>query len=58
VPEDYVQANAWWTPAAAQGDKVASMAKDLVRKNMTRAQIAEAQKLSKKLCAKIPICVR
>jgi TPR repeat protein len=58
VPENFVQAYAWLNLAAAQSFKPASGNKDIVRKNMTPAQIAEAQKLSKKLCVKIPGCVR
>jgi TPR repeat protein len=54
VPEDYVQAYAWFNLAAAQGAKKASLSRHVVRKRMTPAQIAEAQKLSKALRAKIP----
>lgn len=46
VPENYVKAYAWVSIAAAQGDAAAKDAKNLVRKSMTRPQIAEAQKLS------------
>ena len=58
VPEDYVQAYAWHNLAAAQGNKGASTSKDIIRKLMTSAQIARAQKLSKKLCASIPNCAK
>ena len=58
VPEDDVQAYAWFNLAAAQGNKAASKNKGLIRKGMTSAQIAEAQKLSKKMCAKIPNCAK
>jgi TPR repeat protein len=58
VPEDFVQAYAWHNLAAAQGHKGASKSKGFARKRMTPAQIAEAQKLSKKLCAKIPGCMK
>ena len=58
VPEDDVQAYAWLNLAAAQGNKNASKGKDIVRKRMTPAQIAEAQKLSKTLCASIPNCAK
>ena len=58
VPEDYVQAYAWTNLAAAQGHKKAAGNKDIARKAMTPAQIAEAQKLSKTLCAKIPKCAK
>jgi TPR repeat protein len=56
VPEDYVQAYAWMNLAAAQGNKDNSKNKNSIRKLMTPGQIAEAQKLSKTLCAKIPSC--
>lgn len=58
VPEDYVQAYVWWSLAAAQGHENASMAKEIIRKDMTPAQIAEAQKLSRELCAIVPGCVK
>jgi TPR repeat protein len=58
VPEDYARAYAWWNLAAAQGHKPAAEKKEILRKQMTPAQIAEAQKLSRELCAKIPNCVR
>jgi TPR repeat protein len=58
VPEDYVQTYAWWNLAASQGNKKASKNMDIVRKNMTPAQIAEAQNLSRKLCTKIPNCAQ
>ena len=58
VPEDNVPAYAWWHLAAAQGHENASMAKDIIRENMTPAQIAEAQKLSRELCAEIPNCAK
>ena len=48
VPEDNVQAYAWYSIAAAQGDKVAKQNKERTAKGMTRSQIAEAQKLSRK----------
>lgn len=48
VPEDNVQAYAWYSIAAAQGDEVANQNKERTAKGMTRAQIAEAQKLSLK----------
>ena len=38
-------------------DKDAAENKGVARKRMTSAQIAEAQKLSRELCAKIPKCV-
>ena len=58
VPEDYVQAYAWLSLAAAQGNKNSVMAKDIIRKDLTQVQLAEAQRPSRELCAKIPNCVR
>ena len=56
VPEDYVHAYAWWSLAAAQGYKGAAKNKGIARNRMTPAQNAEAQKLSRELCAKILNC--
>ncbi len=47
VPEDIVFAYMWWNLAAAQGDEVAQENKDIIEQQMTRAQIAEAQRLSR-----------
>ena len=58
VSTDDVRAHAWLNLAAAQGDMVAENNKDIIGKEMTPAQLAEAEALSKKLCAKIPNCVR
>ncbi|MFT5448247.1 MAG: TPR repeat protein [Gammaproteobacteria bacterium] len=58
VPEDYVHSYAWLNMSAAQGNKLASLKKSILRERMTPAQIAEAQKLSRELCAKIPNCAK
>jgi TPR repeat protein len=58
VLEDDVRAYAWYNIAAAQGFDLASVNKARIRKRMTPAKIAEAQKLSKTLCAKIPSCAK
>ena len=42
-----LQAYAWLSIAAAQGDELAKEGKDIVTERMTSAQIAEAQKLSR-----------
>ena len=42
-----LQAYAWFSIAAAQGDESAKKIKDIVTERMTRAQIAEGQKLSR-----------
>ena len=47
LPEDIVFAYMWWNLAAAQGDEVAQENKDIIEQQMTRAQIAEAQRLSR-----------
>ena len=46
VPENYVQAYAWWSIAVAQGVILAKEGKAIVKGLMTPNQIAEAQKLS------------
>ena len=51
VPEDAVNAYAWFSIAAAQGDTRAKENKELVASRMTRSQIAEAQALSRKYWA-------
>ena len=52
VPEDHVSAYMWCTLAAAQGDEMAKENKDIVAKQMTREQIAEAQRLSRECLAR------
>ena len=48
MPEDDLQAYAWISLAAAQGVENAKRAKEILTGEMTRAEIAEAQKLSRK----------
>ena len=48
VPEDDIQAYAWISIAAAQGVENAKIAKEMFTGKMTSAEIAEAQKLSRK----------
>ncbi len=48
VPEDDIQAYAWISLASAQGVDSAKNAKETLTGEMTRAEIAEAQKLSRK----------
>ena len=50
--EDYVQAYAWWSLLAAQNHKPSKINKNVVKKQMTPAQIREAQKLSSELWEK------
>ncbi len=47
VPQDYVQAHMWVNLAAAQGMEDARKARDILAKQMTPAQIAEAQRLAR-----------
>jgi TPR repeat protein len=47
VTEDYIEAYKWINLAAAQGYKPAVKSRDLMRAEMSAAQIAEAQRLSK-----------
>jgi len=46
VPKDYVLAHMWLNLAAAKGGKEAVKMRDLLEKNMTPAQLAEAQRLA------------
>jgi TPR repeat protein len=47
VPQDYVTAHMWFNLAAAAGDDRAAEVRDVIAKQMTPAQIAEAQKLAR-----------
>jgi hypothetical protein len=47
--KDKVQAHAWYNIAAANGHEVAKKAKTMVAEEMTKEQIAEAQKLSREM---------
>ena len=47
VPEDHVLAYMWYNLAAAQGNETAHGNKDIAESRMTRAQIAEAQRMSR-----------
>jgi len=47
VPQDFVQAHMWYNLAAAKGYKNARKVRDNLAKQMTPAQIAEAQKLAR-----------
>jgi TPR repeat protein len=49
VIEDKVQAYAWYNIAAANGDEGGKKFKTLVAEEMTKEQIAEAQKLSREM---------
>jgi TPR repeat protein len=47
VQQDYVQAHMWYNLSAAQGWEAAWLNRALLEREMTRAQIAEAQKLAR-----------
>ena len=47
VPEDNVLAYMWYNLAAAKGNEVAQVLKYFIEEEMTREQIAEAQRLSR-----------
>jgi TPR repeat protein len=52
VPKDYVLAYRWYSLAVAQGDKISKDDLNNIIKEMTPAQIAEAQKLSREFKVK------
>ena len=47
LPQDYVLAYMWSNLAAAQGDANAAQTRQLVAEQMTKGQIAEAQRMSR-----------
>jgi TPR repeat protein len=47
VPHDFVQAHKWYNLAATNGDKPAAELRDALAKQMTPAQIVEAQELAR-----------
>jgi len=51
VPQDYVQAHMWFNLAAAQGTEETRTVRDEIAKEMTRQQIAEAQRLAREWLA-------
>ena len=48
VPQNYILAHMWWNLSAITGNKKAAHNRNRVAKDMTRSQIAEAQKLAHK----------
>lgn len=48
VRRDLVQAYMWFSLSGAQGDQKAIMARDMIARDMTPAQIADAQRLARK----------
>jgi len=47
VPQDFVQAHKWYSLAVANGNKHAAAYRDMLARQMTPAQIAEAEKLAR-----------
>ena len=47
VPQDYVQAHMWFNMAAANGHEDGRKNRDIVAKQMTPADISEAQRLAR-----------
>jgi TPR repeat protein len=47
VPQDYIQASMWVNLAAAQGQEEAVKGREILTKEMTPEQIAEAQRLAR-----------
>lgn len=47
VPQDFIQAHAWYNLSAAHGEKRALESRDTLAKQMTPAQVAEAQRLAR-----------
>ncbi len=47
VPQDDVLAHLWWSLAAAQGHENARRARDRLAARMTRAQVADTQRLAR-----------
>ena len=47
VPPDYVQAHMWFNLAAVTGSEIALENRDLIAKEMTPIQVAEAQRLAR-----------
>ena len=52
VLQDNVRAYMWWNIAASSGDEMAVKNRGIVAKQMTPAQIAEAQKLARECVRK------
>jgi len=52
VPQNYVQAYAWWSIAAAREHEAAKKNKGIIKKEMTREQIAKGQELAAELWEK------
>ena len=53
VPKDLVKAYMWWALAKAQGDEGAAESLDIIKDDMTAADISEAQALAAEMWEKI-----
>ena len=53
VAQDYVRAHMWFNLAAVSGDADSVKARDITERQMTREQIAEAQKMATDCKAKM-----
>jgi TPR repeat protein len=49
VPRDYIRAYAWFSLAMLAGDQLAQGNRDIAARNMTPAEIAEAEQLAQKV---------
>jgi TPR repeat protein len=47
VPQDYIVAHMWWNLSATKGNELARQNRDVVARDMTPDQIAEAQRLAR-----------
>lgn len=54
VPQDYVEAYAWWSVAAAQGHENATKARGIVSDQLTPEQRAQGQARSRELAPGTP----
>jgi TPR repeat protein len=52
IPQDFLMAHMWFNLASAQGNEAAITNRAIVEQNMTREQIAEAQRLAREWLAK------
>jgi hypothetical protein len=57
VPQDYVFAHMWYNIAGTAGSAVAITYRDLLAREMTTAQLAEAQMLAREWIGSHPVCL-
>ena len=51
VPQDFVLAHMWFNIVAGSGGKLGGLSRDVIARQMTPAQIAEAQRLAREWMA-------